>query len=102
MFSTRPKTSFNFSFNFIFSSASTFILDQPKILSFGKELKAFAGDKSNNVFTSLALPLKGWSLQKTPSKGNLVGSVYDCGNKISLVRSPARPIFFLVKVDDSH
>ena len=55
MFSTLPKTSFNFSFKFILSSANAFNLDQSKILLCGKELnnrilkwsklKAFANNK---------------------------------------------------------
>ena len=38
MFSTNPKTNFNFSVTFILSSADAFNLDQSKILLFGKEL----------------------------------------------------------------
>ena len=38
MFSTLSKTNFNFLVTVILSSAYTFSLDQPKILSFGKEL----------------------------------------------------------------
>ena len=41
MFSTLPKTNFNFSLPFILSSANAFNLDQSKILSFGKELNNF-------------------------------------------------------------
>ena len=39
MFSTLPKTNFNFSVTFILSSAIAFNLDQSKNLPFGKELK---------------------------------------------------------------
>ena len=38
MFSTLPKSNFNFWFTFILSSANAFNFDQSKILSFGKEL----------------------------------------------------------------
>ena len=38
MFSTLPKTNFDFLFKFILSSANAFNLDQSKILSFGKQL----------------------------------------------------------------
>ena len=38
MFSTLPKTSFNFSANFNLSSANALNLDQCENLSFGKEL----------------------------------------------------------------
>ena len=38
MFSTLPKTNFNFSVTFIVLSANTFNLDQSKILLFGKGL----------------------------------------------------------------
>ena len=38
MFSTVPKTNFNFSVRIILSSAYAFNLDQSKILSFGKKL----------------------------------------------------------------
>ena len=39
MFSTLPKTNFNFSVTFILSSASDFNLDRSKNLTFGKGLK---------------------------------------------------------------
>ena len=39
MFSTLPKTSFDFLFKLIVSSAIDFNLDMSKILSFGKKLK---------------------------------------------------------------
>ena len=38
MFSTLPKTNFNVLVIFILSSANDFILNQSKMLSFGKEL----------------------------------------------------------------
>ena len=38
MFSTLPKTNFNFSLTFILSSANALNLDQSQISSFGKEL----------------------------------------------------------------
>ena len=38
MFSPLPKTSFDFLFKFILSSANAFNMDQSKILSLGKEL----------------------------------------------------------------
>ena len=43
MFSTLPKTNFNFSVAFILSSAGALNLDQSKILSFGRELKDLIG-----------------------------------------------------------
>ena len=54
VFSTLPKTSFNFSVTFILSSANSSNSDQSKIFSLGKEndkilvwykLEAFADDK---------------------------------------------------------
>ena len=48
MFSSIPKTNFNFLVTFILSSAIAFNFDQSKIL-FGKELKAIADEKSNNL-----------------------------------------------------
>ena len=41
MFSTLPKTNFNFSAKFNLLSANAFHLDQAKNLSFGKELKGY-------------------------------------------------------------
>ena len=41
MFSTLPKTNFNFSFTFVLSSANTFNLEQPKKIPFGEDLKHF-------------------------------------------------------------
>ena len=41
MFSTLPKTKFNFSGTYILSSANALKLDQIKILSFGKELSCY-------------------------------------------------------------
>ena len=38
MFSTHPKTNFNFSVTFILPSANDFNLDQSKNLLFGKDL----------------------------------------------------------------
>ena len=43
MFSTIPKTNFNFSVTFVLSSANAFNLDKSKILSYGKELKVTDG-----------------------------------------------------------
>ena len=42
MFSTLPKTDFNFSITFILSSANAVIFDQSKILSLSKELNVDA------------------------------------------------------------
>ena len=39
LFSVCPKSKFNFSFQFILSSANAFNLNQSKIFSFGKELQ---------------------------------------------------------------
>ena len=51
MFSTLPKTNFNFSAKFDLSSANAFNLDQSKNLSFGKELTVHAIilDKSQSL-----------------------------------------------------
>ena len=51
MFSTLPKTNFNFSVTFILSSANALKLDQSKILLFGKGLKAFADDNVNMMIS---------------------------------------------------
>ena len=39
MFSTVPKTNFNFSVTFILLSANAFNLEESKILTFGKRVK---------------------------------------------------------------
>ena len=46
MFSTLPKTNFNFSVTFILSPAYAFKLDQSEILLFGKELSVTQNLKS--------------------------------------------------------
>ena len=52
MFSTLPKSNFNFWVTFILSSANAFNLDQSKNLSFGKELKTIYVYNFNSNTTS--------------------------------------------------
>ena len=55
MFSTLPKTIFNFSVTFILSSTNVFNLDHPKIMSFGKELhKPFIYNPPPTPFSKLS------------------------------------------------
>ena len=56
MFSTLPKTIFNFSVTFILSSTNVFNLDHPKIMSFGKELhKPFIYNPPPTPFSKLTV-----------------------------------------------
>ena len=49
MFSTHPKTNFNFSTTFNLSFGNAFNLDQSKILSFGKELNKYHTILTSNL-----------------------------------------------------
>ena len=54
MFSTCPKTNFNFSVTFILSSTNAFNLDQSKNLLFGKELREInAKEKNGLIFMTI-------------------------------------------------
>ena len=57
MFSTLPRTNFNFSITLILLSANAFDLDQSKILSFGNGLKDISRSLANGNIKHLSDPL---------------------------------------------
>ena len=71
MFSTLPKTNFNFSVTLILSSAYAFNLDKSKILSFGKELTK-AAHFLNSYHTVVTLNQSFTDFNPLPD-GNILG-----------------------------
>ena len=52
MFSTLPKTSFDFLFESILSSANAFNLEESEVLSFGKELRTWITSNNSSAYNS--------------------------------------------------
>ena len=70
MFSTLPKTNFNFSVAFNLSSANAFNLDQSKILLCGKELNDVKQHSQNIAFVVHFHPIDGCRVSSPNPKKN--------------------------------